>query len=259
MMSEGSVTFSQIGSVGHILFDRPEARNAMTWKMYDELALACQKVAEETSIKVATLRGVGGKAFIAGTDITQFQKFSGGEDGVDYEKNIEGYLSALLSIQVPTLAVIEGWAIGGGLAIAAACDIRIATPGTRFGVPIARTLGNCLSSKNLARLVAVFGLSRVNKMLLLSEMLEVDEAKAAGFLTEIVSAKNIGGRADEIAKILSNNAPVTLRVTKQALARIAVKNDPNDEDLIRECYGSQDFLNGVKAFVAKKKPVWVGE
>ncbi len=258
-MSDGSVTFSQVGSVGHIIFDRPEARNAMTWKMYDELALACEKIAAEPSIKVVTLRGAGGKAFISGTDINQFQKFSGGKDGIEYEKNVEAYLSTLLSIQVPTLAVIEGWAVGGGLAIAAVCDIRIATPGTRFGVPIARTLGNCLSSKNLARLVAVFGLSRVNKMLLLSEMLEVDEAKASGFLSEIVSAENIGDRVDEITKTLSNNAPVTLRVTKQALARIAAVNDPNDEDLMRECYGSQDFQNGVKAFLAKKKPVWAGE
>jgi enoyl-CoA hydratase len=258
-MTDGSVTFSQVGSAGHILFDRPDARNAMTWKMYDELALACEKVKEEPSIKVATLRGVGGKAFIAGTDISQFQKFSSGEDGIDYEKNIEAYLSALLSIQVPTLAVIEGWAVGGGLAIAAACDIRIATPDARFGVPIARTLGNCLSVKNLARLTAVFGLSRVNKMLFLSEMLDADEAKTAGFLSEIILAESIGERADEIAMRLSNNAPVTLRVTKQALSRLAVESDPNDEDLIRQCYGSQDFRNGVKAFVEKKKPVWLGE
>jgi len=257
-MDEGSVTFLEDGPVGHILFDRPQARNAMTWKMYDELAAACGKVSENPNLRVVTLRGAGGKAFIAGTDISQFQEFSDGEDGVEYEKNVEVYLDTLSSVPIPMLAVIEGWAVGGGLAIAAACDIRIATPEARFGVPIARTIGNCLSAKNLSHLVAVFGLSRVNKMLLLAEILDAEEAKIAGFLSEIIPVDKINDRANELAQTLSNNAPVTLRATKQALARLAVDPAPNDEDLIRQCYGSKDFRAGVKAFVEKTKPAWSG-
>lgn len=258
-MDEGSVTYVEEGPIGHVVFDRPQARNAMTWKMYDELATACRTITENSDIRAVTLRGAGGKAFIAGTDIGQFQEFTDGEDGIEYEKNVEVYLDALVSVPVPVLAVIEGWAVGGGLAIAAACDIRIATPDARFGVPIARTLGNCLSAKNISTLVSVFGVSRVNRMLLAAEILDADEARTAGFLGEIVAADKITDRANEIATTLSTNAPVTLRSTKQALARLATDPAPDDQDLIRQTYGSEDFKLGVKAFVEKTKPVWTGK
>jgi enoyl-CoA hydratase/carnithine racemase len=110
------------------------------------------------------------KAFIAGTDIAQFQAFRG-DDGIAYEEKMEVILAGVETLPVPTLAVIEGFAIGGGLAIAAACDLRIATPGSRLGVPIARMLGNCLSIADYARLIAALGASRAKRMLLLAENL----------------------------------------------------------------------------------------
>src|SRR5262249_39539684 len=154
IMSDGEVRYVRNGSVATVTFDRPAARNAMTWQMYEQLGEACRRIQQEDGLRVAVFRGAGGKSFIAGTDIAQFQAFRGGEDGMAYEARMEGYLAAIEVFPVPTLAVIEGFAIGGGLAIAAACDLRIATPGARFGVPIARTLGNCLSMPNYARLVA---------------------------------------------------------------------------------------------------------
>ena len=156
-MNEGTVSYERDGVIARITFDRPAARNAMTWTMYEELAAVCGKVAADPEVRVAVLRGAGGKAFVAGTDIGQFRDFKSGEDGVDYERRIAAYLAAVEELPVPTLAVIEGWAIGGGLAIAAACDLRVATPGSRFGVPIARTLGNCLSIANYACLAAYAG------------------------------------------------------------------------------------------------------
>src|SRR5512140_1654194 len=140
-MSDGEVRLTRDGAVATILFDRPQARNAMTWQMYQGLAAACAELSSDNGVRVAVLRGAGGKAFIAGTDIAQFQEFTTAEQGVAYEAKMEGYLSALEALPVPTLAVVEGWAIGGGLAIAACCDLRIATAGSKFGVPIARTLG----------------------------------------------------------------------------------------------------------------------
>ncbi|MFL6799842.1 MAG: enoyl-CoA hydratase/isomerase family protein [Xanthobacteraceae bacterium] len=258
-MSEGEVRYARSGNVATITFDRPAARNAMTWRMYEQLGEACRRMQEEDGLRVAVFRGAGGKAFVAGTDIAQFQSFRSGDDGVAYEAKMESYLSAIESLPMPTLAVIEGFAIGGGLAIAAACDLRIATPAARFGVPIARTLGNCLSMANYARLVAALGASRAKRVLLLAENLTAEEALAGGFLSEIVTAAELDGRIAELTGRLVQHAPVTMRVSKQAILRLLHAGLPNGEDLVRECYGSDDFRIGVAAFVAKQEPQWTGK
>src|SRR5262249_35868323 len=152
---------------------------------------ACARIRAEEGLRVAVFRGAGGKAFIAGTDIAQFEAFRSGDDGLAYEEKMEGILGGIEALPVPTLAVIEGVAVCGGLAIAAACDLRIATPGSRFGVPIACTLGNCLSIANYARLTAALGVSRAKRVLLLAENLSAEEALAAGFLAEIAAAENL--------------------------------------------------------------------
>jgi enoyl-CoA hydratase/carnithine racemase len=258
-MSDGAVHFTRDGGVARITFDRPAARNAMTWRMYQRLAEICAELKEARDIRVAVFRGAGGKAFIAGTDIAQFLDFTSAEDGIAYEAKMEGYLSALEALPMPTLAVIEGWAIGGGLAIAACCDLRIATPEARFGVPIARTLGNCLSVANHARLVAALGASRAKRMLLLAENLTADEALAGGFLSAIVAPAELETRVAELCDRLQGHAPVTMRVTKEAVRRITLAGLPGDDDLIRACYGSDDFRTGVRAFVEKKPPAWTGK
>src|SRR5258706_12128292 len=167
---EGAVRLSIDGAVAAIVFDRPTARNAMTWAMYEQLGAICERLGNEPAVRVACLRGAGGEAFVAGTDIEQFKAFRDGQDGVDYERRIDEGVARLEALPIPTVAVIEGWCVGGGLAIATACDIRIATPAARLGVPIARTLGNCLSIANLARLVAAFGKPRVQRMLVGAEI-----------------------------------------------------------------------------------------
>ena len=257
-MNDGDVRLVRDGAVATILFDRPQARNAMTWRMYEGLAAACDELSRDSGVRVAVLRGVGGKAFIAGTDIAQFQEFTTAEQGVAYEAKMEAYLGALEALPVPTLAVVEGWAIGGGLAIAACCDLRIATAGSKFGVPIARTLGNCLSVANYARLVAALGLPRAKRMLLMAENLPAEEALAAGFLMDVVDPAALDGRIAEICERLQGNAPVTMRVTKEAMRRLQLAGLPDGDDLVRACYGSDDFHAGVKAFVEKCQPQWSG-
>jgi enoyl-CoA hydratase/carnithine racemase len=258
-MNEGTVHYERDGVIGRITFDRPAARNAMTWTMYDELAGACGKVAADPEVRVVVLRGAGGKAFVAGTDIGQFRAFKSGEDGVDYERRIAAYLAAVEELPVPTLAVIEGWAIGGGLAIATACDLRVATPGSRFGVPIARTLGNCLSIANYACLAAALGLARTQRMLLLAENLTAEELLAAGFLAEIIPPADLDARVGQLCERLAGNAPLTMRVTKESLRRLLHAGLPHGEDLIRLCYGSQDFRIGVESFLEKREPRWTGK
>ena len=257
-MSDGEVRYTRQGQIATVLFDRQAARNAMTWQMYEQLGEICVRLRGEEGVRVAVFRGAGGKAFIAGTDIAQFRTFTSGEDGIAYEKKMEGYLSGLEALPMPTLAVVEGFAIGGGLAIAAACDLRIATPGSRFGVPIARTLGNCLSMTNYARLVAALGVSRAKKVLLLAENLTAEEALAGGFLAEIVAPEDVDRRVAELCDRLTHHAPLTMRVSKEAIRRLLHAGLPDGDDLVRQCFGSEDFRTGVNAFVEKKEPQWRG-
>jgi enoyl-CoA hydratase len=257
-MSDGHVRYQRDGVVAQVLFDRPESRNAMTWQMYEQLNEICERIRQDPGIRVATLRGVGGNAFIAGTDIKQFSEFTSAEDGLRYEKRAEAFLAALDTLPVPTLAIVEGWCVGGGLAIAACCDLRVATPDARFGIPIARTLGNCLSIGNCARIVAEFGVGRAKRMLMLGDMLTADDAYAAGFVSAIAERSGLDTLVAALVDRLSRNAPITMRVSKQAIARVLQAVPLEADDLIRECYGSEDFHAGVRAFIDKQQPQWVG-
>ncbi len=257
-MSEGAVHLSIEGGIARVVFDRPQARNAMTWSMYQQFGDICKRLRGDADVRAVVFRGTGGEAFVAGTDIEQFKQFKTGQDGVEYERRIDEAIARLESLPMPTLAVIEGWAVGGGLAIATACDIRIATAGAKLGVPIARTLGNCLSMANLTRLVAAFGEPRVQRMLIAAEMLTASEAQACGYLAEVVEPAAADEAVQRHAQRLAAMAPVTQAVVKETLRRLRMHRLPPAEDLIRRCYGSEDFQEGVAAFVQKRTPQWRG-
>jgi enoyl-CoA hydratase/carnithine racemase len=257
-MHSGQVQLSVQNGIASILIDRPEARNAMTWAMYEELGRICEELAARADVRVATFRGAGGEAFVAGTDIEQFKSFEGGADGIAYERVIDQRIGQIERLPMPTLAILDGWTIGGGLAISAACDFRIAVPTASFGVPIARTLGNCLSMANTARVVAAFGVARAKRMLLLAELLSAQEALECGFLTAIADAGTLDAAAGELCARLERLAPVTQRVSKEAIRRVVAETVPQGDDLVAACYGSQDFKTGVTAFLDKQKPVWTG-
>jgi enoyl-CoA hydratase len=256
--NQGSVRLSIDGGIASVVFDRPAARNAMTWTMYEQLGAICDRLGKEPGVRVACLRGAGGEAFVAGTDIEQFKAFKDGQAGVAYEQRIDEGVARLEALPIPTVAVIEGWAVGGGLAIATACDIRIATPSARLGVPIARTLGNCLSMANLARLVAAFGRPRVQRMLIGAEILGAQEALACGYLAQLVAADAIDAAAAKLCQQLASLAPVTQAVTKEGLSRLLLQSLPDAQDLIVRSYGSDDFHEGVSAFSEKRSPAWQG-
>ncbi|MDP2075359.1 enoyl-CoA hydratase/isomerase family protein [Hydrogenophaga sp.] len=255
----GEVTLHLEAGVASVVFNRPQARNAMTWGMYEQLTAIAGALKADASVRAVVFRGAGGQAFVAGTDIEQFTAFKTGEDGVAYERQIEACVELLCGLPMPTVAVVEGWCVGGGLAIATACDFRLATPGAKFGVPIAKTLGNCLSIQNVARLRAAFGHQRVKRMLMLAEFIDAAEALACGYLHGIDAPEAIESAASALVQRLIALAPVTQRVSKAALDRLVTHDLAEADDLIRAAYASADFHEGVAAFVAKRPPVWSGQ
>jgi enoyl-CoA hydratase len=246
-------------NIARITFDHVAARNAMTVNMYQSLKSICEDLANNPNIRVAIFRGAGGKSFVSGSDIAQFASFKSGDDGVRYEEGIDAYLNPLATLPIPTIAVIDGMAVGGGLAIASCCDFRLTSPGAKFGVPIAKTLGNCLSAGNVAWLVTHLGINIVKRMLLLAEMISAEELTKQGYVFAIHEQAQLAQEADALAERLSKLAPITQKSSKLVLARIIKNNLPDCSDLISETYGSADFRNGVAAFLKGEPPDWIGK
>ena len=247
--------------IGRITFNRPQARNALTFAMYDRLAEICQEAPKDKSIRVLLLTGAGDKAFASGTDISQFKAFDKKEDALEYEGRIDRVLTALETCPLPTIAAIQGACTGGGGGIAACCDLRIASANARFGFPVARTLGNCLSMGNYARLAALVGPARVKDMIFNARLIEAPEALAIGLVTEVVAdPAGLMKRAEEVAMKVASHAPLTLRATKEALRRLMPRIPKGEgDDLILMCYMSKDFREGMDAFLNKRKPQFRGE
>jgi len=250
------------GPVQWITFNRPQARNALTWSMYSRLVELCQEVNRSREVRAVVLTGAGGKAFVAGTDISQFRSFATEQDALDYEARGNQVMSTLESVRVPVIAAIAGACTGAGAAIAAACDIRIASPSARYGFPIARTLGNCLSMANCARVVALLGFARTKDIIMRARLMDAQELLAAGALSEVTAdEESLPRRAQELAEEVASYAPLTQWATKEALRRMRDRLIPEnaDSDLIAACYLSRDFKEGVEAFLSKRQPKWTGE
>jgi len=248
--------------VGTITLNRPQARNALTFAMYERLAEICGDPERHGAPKVIVMTGAGEKAFAAGTDIAQFRSFSTPEDALAYEHRIDKVITAIESCPVPTIAAISGAVTGGGASIACACDLRIATASARFGFPVARTLGNCLSMSNYARLSALLGPARVKDIVFTARLVEAEEGHRVGLYNELVADHAaLMARAKELAQTISGHAPLTMRATKEALRRLAkaAGEGIDGDDLVVMCYTSADFREGMEAFLGKRAPNWQGK
>jgi enoyl-CoA hydratase/carnithine racemase len=257
-MSEGRVRYSQHDGIGRILFDNPRAYNALTTSMWNELEDRCAAIADDPTIRAVVVQGAGDKAFVSGNDISGFLDFKDGADGVAYEAKVGASVDALEKLRQPTIALIQGWAVGGGLAIALACDFRIAAAGSRFGSPIARTIGNCLSAKSYARILWHVGPALAKRILLLGEVVAAEELHALGLLYDVVTRDALDASGDGLAARLKDNAPLTMGASKEAMRRMAYAKLPDVDDLVESVYGSDDFRTGVRSFVGKTKPEWTG-
>lgn len=258
MSDPGAVHYESGGPFARITFDRPGSRGAMTWAMYDQLVSALDRLESEPDVRVAELRGTSGH-FVAGTDITQFETFMSGDEGVAYERLLETIVRRLETARVPTVAVVQGHAAGAGLLFAAACDLRICTPDAVFSAPIARTVGNTLSLASVARLVAHLGPSRTKTLIMTAGTMEAADARALGFVSAVVEREQLEQKVVDLLSRLADLAPLTLRATKQLVARVIdVVADEEAEAIVREVYGSRDFREGVAAFRRKRPPSWEG-
>lgn len=257
---DGDLLYTVEDGIARVTFNRPQARNALTFAMYERLAEICENANTDPSIKVIVLRGAGEKAFASGTDISQFRAFKGPEDAIDYEGRIDRVLGVLERCRVPTIAAISGACTGGGAGIAGCCDMRIGTKTTRFGFPIARTLGNCISMANLSRFAELIGPARVKDLVFTARLVEAPEAHAIGLINEIVEdADALEARAVALARQIAGHAPLTLQATKEALGRLSRRLSREEgRDLILRCYMSEDFREGMDAFLNKRQPQWRG-
>ena len=252
--------FESTGPVAFLTFDRPQARNALTWAMYDALVAACDRVDADDTVRVFVVRAEG-EAFAAGTDIRQFTSFASGDEGLAYERKLDAVIDRLERVAVPTIAQVHGVAAGAGCAIALTCDFRVCTPAAQFGVPIARTLGNCLSAANVARIADLIGPARTKDLLFTGRLIDVAEATSLGLVTAAVERQGLDAAVRDLAQTLAANAPLTIRATKETLRRLAVRRRLDAgaaDDLIAACYASADFREGVASFIEKRRPRFTG-
>lgn len=258
---DDEILYAVEGGIGTITLNRPQARNALTFAMYERLAAIFADPAAHGAPKVLIVTGAGEQGFAAGTDIAQFRAFATPEDALAYEDKIEAVITAIECCPIPTIAAICGAATGGGGSIACACDLRIATASARFGYPIARTLGNCLSMANYARLAALLGPARVKDIVFTARLIEAQEGHHIGLYSEVLpDHAALMARARDLATTIAGHAPLTMRATKEALRRLAGAAAPADggDDLVVMCYSSADFREGMEAFLAKRAPHWQG-
>ena len=251
------------GGILTLVLNRPKQRNALTFGMYQKISELCQRAGtelDEQGIRVIVISGAGEEAFAAGTDIGQFTSFETLADGREYEARIEEVITSIETCRVPVIAALHGAVTGGGLVIAAAAHLRLASANVKIGMPIARTLGNCLAIANLRRLVALFGEARVAHMILTAELLSANQALASGFVHDVLEDRvTMLARANNLAQRLTTMAPLTIQSSLDGLRRLRHATAcPDDSDLIAACYTSEDFAEGVAAFLEKRKPKWSG-
>jgi enoyl-CoA hydratase len=253
------IIIEQKEGIAEIRFNRPEVRNALTFEMYEAVYDLCVEASEGGEIKAIIFAGIDSSAFASGTDISLLQGIKDGKGGIEYEERIEQVVGMVERCRVPTIAAIAGACTGGGAALATACDLRIGAKNMRFGYPMAKTLGNCLSLPNSARLIFLIGPGRFKELLLTARLMGAEEAQATGLVSEVVEPLHLLARAHELAARIAQNAPLTIWAAKEAVRRLHELLPSADFiDVIEKCYQSDDFRLGVESFIAKRTPKWSG-
>lgn len=253
-VADGDLLIRRAPGAVMVGFNRPTKHNAFNAAVYDHLVRLCGDLRADASVRVVVFRGEGGAAFAAGNDIATFEHLRDGWEGVSYERRVREVLDGVRHLPQVTVAEVNGVCVGGGLALANCCDLRIAASSARFGYPIARTLGNALSTPVLQRCVHVFGESLTSEMLLASRLVDAARAHAAGAVMAVVDPVDLEDATVSIVRGILQAAPLTLRVSKEQIRAVSGAEVPEQESQLAEVYGSADFREGVRAFLAREKP-----
>jgi enoyl-CoA hydratase/carnithine racemase len=251
------------GQVGYVIVNNPERRNAMSLDMWEATARILDGFGKDDDIRVVVLTGAGDKAFVSGADISEFESARAGQDAVArYDDAVERANTAVYEFSKPTIAMIRGYCIGGGLGLALCCDLRICADDARFAVPAAR-LGVGYAYPGLKKLVHVVGPSFAKEIFYTARQFDADEARAMGLVNRVVKADELDAYVKTYAATISENAPLTIAAAKFAIGE-AVK-DESKRDLARcaamvqQCFDSADYAEGRRAFMEKRRPAFTGK
>ena len=250
------------GPVGRMIFNNPERHNAVSREMWEAVVAIMAGFATDPAVRVVVVGGAGGKAFVSGADISKFESERSSEDAVDrYNVATHAATEALVNFAKPTVAMIDGYCIGGGMSIALACDMRICSTGSEFGVPAAK-LGLGYGADGVRRLMDVVGPAFTREIFYTGRRYSAEDAFAMGLVNRVVPKAELGTQVTELVHSIADNAPMTVASIKKIVGELV--KDPADRDMaecdrmVKACFASQDYIEGRRAFMEKRKPVFVG-
>jgi len=251
------------GKVGYLTFNNPERHNAVSLEMWEAASGFLEEFKNDKNIRVVVVTGAGGKAFISGADISKFEKERSTQEGVDrYNAAVDHANNAFYTFPKPTIAMIRGYCIGGGLGLAVCCDLRICSDNSRFAVPAAK-LGLGYSYAGLRRLVDVVGPAFAREIFFTARQFDTEEARGMGLVNRVVPEAELEAYVKNYAETIAGNAPLTVKAVKYIVGEVtkdeSKRNLARCAEMVDQCFASTDFIEGRRAFMEKRKPAFTGK
>jgi enoyl-CoA hydratase/carnithine racemase len=250
------------GHVGYVIFNNPERRNAVSLEMWETTAKILNDFSNDNDIRVVVLTGAGDKAFVSGADISKFENERANEEAVArYNQTVERANAAIYDYPKPTIAMIRGYCIGGGVGLALCCDLRICSDDSRFAVPAAK-LGLGYAYHGLKKLVDVVGISFAKEIFYTARQFDAEEARTMGLVNRVVKAAELEAYVKKYADTIGENAPLTIATTKFIVGEVVKDESKRDltkcAAMVKKCFESNDYTEGRRAFMEKRKPAFTG-